>query len=78
MKDNKNSGPTAALVTLEVTRAGFVYTNVRCVTCARLVLQWPGDVSITVLARAKTAELWGKGPAVVCKRCGTMNEVVLR
>jgi len=63
-----------AFVTLTVAGT-VVYTDVRCSGCGRVVMAWPGAVVVAVYAREQMRVGHGVGPTVLCRRCGTLNEV---
>lgn len=74
--------PFVARVSLSVTTTttttrAFVYSDVRCPNCTRVVMAVPG-LGSNVEARTvrDSASRSGRGPVVSCKRCKSLVEVV--
>lgn len=77
---NRNSnpdGPPTALVSLTVTRAAVVFTDVRC-RCGRVIMLVPGTITATVAPLHSMDRATGSGRVVWCKRCRALNEVTER
>ena len=73
-------GPNAALVSLTVTSAAFVYTDARCPKCRRMVLLVPGTPLLEVRPIAQNRDASGRGRVVHCpnRHCRTLSEVIER
>lgn len=53
------------------------YTYARCPSCDRLIMAIPGKWDVETRPRPTSAQWSGRGPVVVCKRCGEYVEVIV-
>lgn len=67
-----------SLSMVETARATLaLYTNVKCPGCQRVVIAWPGaGANLEVRMVRDVTERSGRGPALNCKRCGQLLELV--
>ena len=68
-------GPTAALVSISVTSAAVVFTDVRC-PCGRKVMAIPGLVRFSVTVVRNDGDSSGRGRVICCGRCRAHLEIV--
>ena len=56
--------------------ATATYTQARCPNCNRMVMAMPGICTVETRSRPTRAQWSGRGPVVVCERCGDYVEVI--